>query len=133
MAQSGVKLPEHIRNAIIAGRVAGISPPQLAKLYNCNVVTVHRLTKEVKRAVQETSRDWRMEQAELAVKSVNRGLRDSKDPYKSAAIGVQALKGLGVYQQDATVQFNIGQRLEHLPTKAQDLLDAIPIEPETQD
>lgn len=123
MANAGSKLPEATRNAIVAGRLAGLNPTALAKRYHCHVATVHRICRTVRQAARAISQDWRAEQAELAVSSVNRALRDTKDSYKSAAIGVQALKGLGVYQPDTAVQFNIGQRLEALPVAAQQLLE----------
>lgn len=132
MAQSGVKVPESVRNAIVAGRLAGLSVTHLAKRYEVHPATVHRLCKTLRQAAQETIQDWRTEQITLAVTSVNRALRDPKDVYKSAAIGVQALKGHGVYQPDTSVQFNIAQRLDQLPSAAQQLLETTTEECESE-
>ena len=79
----------------------------------------------MQQASVKLAKEWRQEQATMAVESVNRALVDDTDNYKSAGIAVQALKGLGVYAQEQSV-VNIAQVIETAPASMRDLLEATP-------
>ncbi len=111
-------LPDFERNQIIAKRLAGLSNARIAKDHGIDPVTVWRLCKDLKHGVAEASRDWRAEQGQLAIQSVNRALVDDSDTYKSAGIAVQALRGLGVYTSDSQVSVNVANWLESRPREA---------------
>jgi hypothetical protein len=114
----GFRLTEAQRNEIIAKRLAGIEAKSIAEQYNVDQSTIWRVCNSVQKAVAAHAQDWRAEQAQLAVQSVNRALIDDSDTYKSAGIAVQALKGLGVYQADNSVQLNVANWLGSRPAGA---------------
>lgn len=102
------------RREIVAKRLAGVTVKDIAKQHDISEVTVWRICKPLKDTADAVAAGWRQEQTQLAVKSVNRALSDRSDVYKSATIGVQALKGLGVYAPDQQ-QMNVVQLVNQVP------------------
>ena len=106
------------RAKIIAQRMSGVPVKDIAKAFDISDVTVWRICRPVKQEAKMLATHWREEQTELAVKSVNHALKDRTDSYKSAGIGVQVLKGLGVYSPDT--QANIVTMINNVPRGLED-------------
>ncbi len=123
----GFRLTEAQRNEIIAKRMMGTPAADIASEYNIHAATVWRVCNSVQNAAKAAAQDWRENQAGLAVKSVNRALIDDSDTYKSAGIAVQALKGLGVYQADNSVQLNVANWLNSRPASCDETEAALDI------
>ena len=118
-------LSETEKSEIIAERFGGMLVRDIALKHGINEVTVWRTCKVAHDTSVKLAKEWRQEQATMAVESVNRALVDDTDNYKSAGIAVQALKGLGVYAQEQQV-FNIAQVIDAAPASMRDLLEATP-------
>ena len=112
------------RMAIVAAVASGRTKLQVSQEFKVHRNTVSQLCKSVREEVQNPanplSDSWRETQMQLAVKSVNRALSDASDVYKSGNIGVQALKGLGVYSAD-TVSVNVAAWLGSKPAGCEEI------------
>ena len=86
-------LTDKERAEVIGLRLSGVEVKDIAVRYDIDESTVWRICKLTQDAAKTVTQDWRAEQAQLAVQSVNRALVDDSDTYKSAGIAVQALKG----------------------------------------
>ena len=113
------------KTAIIAERMAGVKVADIAKRYKCNEVTVWRICKTMQEASKAVAREWREEQTELAIQAVNAGLVHPEDPYKRATIGVQALKGLGVYAADSA-NVSVTTLVSNAPAEVSAIVQALP-------
>ena len=118
-------LSETEKSEIIAERFGGMLVRDIAIKHDIHETTVWRLCRSLQDASVKLAKEWRAEQATMAVESVNRALVDDTDNYKSAGIAVQALKGLGIYAQEQQV-INIAQVIETAPASMRDLLEATP-------
>ena len=103
----GAYLSETEKTAIQAERLTGRTAVDIAQRFNVNRATVARVCRTIYHAAQASALAWREQQASKAIRAVNAGLDAPRDPYKRAGIGVQALKGLGVYAPDTVQQTNV--------------------------
>lgn len=63
--------------------------------------------------------DWRADLQEKSVRAIRTALTDGTDVYKGGSLGVSALKGLGVFEQEGAVNVNtlIASVPEHLRSR----------------
>ena len=126
------------RQAIIVAVSSGRSQTSVAKEFGVHLNTVNRIINTVRNTTKQagitaSGSDWRQSQTQRAVRAVDAGLDATDDPYKRATIGVQALKGLGVYVGDnagSTTNVFIAQ-MQNLPAdwrekyvRSEDVIDA---------
>jgi len=91
------------KQTICAMRTQGVSNQKIADSLGLHPVTVSKTYHSFLRAASpiiDDLGDWRRDMKILAVKAVKRGLTDESDKYKAGNLGVQALRGIGEFEQE---------------------------------
>jgi hypothetical protein len=90
---------------------------QIAEKLNRQVTAVAAKIVVLRKEVEESGidHDWRADMEKRAVVAVNAGLDATEDPYKRAAVGGMALKGLRVFEPDMGV--NIAAVIGQIPAE----------------
>lgn len=121
----GKRLTETEKRAIVAAVGVKGSMQQVADEFGVHRNTVSELCKSVRDEVPNSvlGASWRSQMREKAVVSVNRALDDDTDSYKSGAIGVNVLKGLGDFAPDQG-NINVQQLAISMPQELVRLMES---------
>jgi transposase-like protein len=102
------QLSDAARAAIIAAVAAGQTQAQVAKAFGVHRNTVYMLCKRVREDFQHPQNplalDYKASLRVQAIRAVESGLKDKRDRYKQAAIGVKVLEGIGDFVSGHQVQ-----------------------------
>ena len=110
---------------MVADKALGMTNKAIAEKYGAHRNTVSRVCKEVREAVPISALSpvgWREDMMERAKGAVNAGLDAPDDPYRRATVGVQALKGLGQFDNEAA-SANVAVVFQNMPPAAAALLE----------
>jgi|SRR5689334_15080250 len=104
--RSNAPMPAIEKQGIIADHIAGLANADIAVKFNRHPATVSRVINELRKcnpAPQVTVRSVQAIKAamlEPASRAIHAGLGCEDDPYKRGNLGVQVLKGIGVFAPD---------------------------------
>lgn len=127
------------QRAIVAELAQNVPKAEIARRYNVCVDTIERVWRRTLREnpqspLADPATGYRQTLERKAVTSVERGLDDSSDSYKSANIGVQVLKGLGVFAGDQQGAINVSLAsvpaelmARYIDTTADEIRDTTPV------
>ncbi len=103
------------RMAICVLRGKGLSNKEIAEQMHRHEGSIARILKEAALAAKAIgiNYDWREDVRVKAVDAVRAGLTAEEDPYKRGGLGIQALKGLGDFEADSTV--NVAAMISQVP------------------
>lgn len=101
-------LSEQVKAGILASLGAGHTQHLVAAEFGISRSAVARVAALAVAAghgaLNPLSEDWREVQVKKAIAAVNSGLDCVDDSYKRAQIGLQALKGHGIYNSDTNIK-----------------------------
>lgn len=91
--------------AMCTMKAQGLTHAEIAEKLHRTEQTIRNKFMQISRELEalQLNFDWRKVLMTEAVNAVRAGLNSERDEYKRAAIGVQALKGIGAFEQDNQV------------------------------
>ena len=103
----GVSVP--VQNAIVSNYLEGMKQVDIARKFDLHRVTVSKVVSRFMREADlaentKVSGDWKQALAERAVEAIEDGLKNRKEPYKRANLGVRVMKGLGHFNPESVNQ-----------------------------
>ncbi len=95
----------------------GMTEKQIAEKLNRQEGSIQGKMAQMRKDAQKSGVeiDWREDMQNRAIPAINAGLDATEDPYKRAALGIQALKGLRVMEPDMGV--NIAAVIGQIPAE----------------
>ena len=128
------KLPDSVKQAIIADSIAGVRRDEIATKYNVHPTSISRWVSKFKavipKGVQATSSVEHLKQSLIdpSFQALKRSLADasSSGSHKAAATAIACLKGIGVFAPD--VQSNLTLLAGSVPADWRAMLPARPVQ-----
>lgn len=117
------RLSEAERRAIVAHYTSNGSILQTSQHFGVHRNTVSTIVNSVRKLANVSESvlapNWRETMRPKAIQAVTAGLEHDDDPYKQANVGIQVLKGLGDFKNDA--ELNIVTLVSNAPAGVDDI------------
>ena len=129
-ARSTSPVSVETKKAILAMRSKGFTNAQIAERVGIHEVTVSRICSSLRKQAdakkpqvmakatpEDELKDWRDRIKKKSIKALENGLDCADDPYRQGALGRDALKGLGEFNNDSVLDLIVVKFLASYATK----------------